>query len=150
MFQLFFEALERTSPAVAIKQSTWVMPLANTIHALGMTILIGSIIILSLRLLGVAMPQLAEVWPWTIAGLVIMLASGLFLFVPESTRWYGSTPFRVKMSFLFVAVLFHFTVFRRMVRAEHPKSRLRQGIGALALILWFGVGWGGRAITFLE
>ena len=39
----FFEALEKTRVATAIQGTTWFMPLANTIHALGMTLLLGSI-----------------------------------------------------------------------------------------------------------
>ena len=101
----FFEALEKTRVATAIQGTTWFMPLANTIHALGMTLLLGSIIVLSLRLIGVVMATrpvsliAREIWPWTIIGLRIMLTTGLILFLPESVRWFGSVPFRVKMSF---------------------------------------------------
>lgn len=79
-----------------------------------------------------------------------MLTTGLILFLPESVRWYGSAPFRVKMSFLLLAIVFHFTLFRKVTQGDETKSSLRRGTGALALILWFAVGWGGRAITFLE
>jgi len=152
----FFVALENTWVATAIRGTTWFMPLANTIHALGMTLLLGSIIVLSLRLVGVVMAKrpvsliAREIWPWTIAGLGIMLTTGLLLFLPESVRWYGSIPFRTKMSFLLLAIVFHFTLFRRATQTDEFPPSLRRGAGLLALVLWFAVGWGGRAITFLE
>jgi hypothetical protein len=152
----FFEALEKTGVATAIQGTTWVMPLANTIHALGMTLLLGSIILISLRLMGLAMasrpvPAITrEIWPWTIIGLSIMLTTGLVLFLPESVRWYGSVPFRVKMSFLLLAILFHFTLFRKVIHRDGANASWSRATGLLALTLWFAVGWGGRAITFLE
>jgi hypothetical protein len=152
----FFEALEKTRVATAIQGTTWFMPLANTIHALGMTLLLGSIIVISLRLIGVVMATrpvsliAREIWPWTIIGLSIMLATGFLLFLPESVRWYGSIPFRVKMTFLLLAIVFHFTLFRKVTQGDGTSSLLRRATGALALALWFAVGWGGRAITFLE
>lgn len=91
-----------------------------------------------------------EIWPWTTAGLGIMLITGLLLFLPESVRWYGSIPFGVKMSFLLLATVFHFTLFRKVTQGDETSSSLRKGTGVLALVLWFAVGWGGRAITFLE
>jgi len=152
----FFEWLEGSALAVAIRQTTWLMPLFNTIHALGMTLLIGSILFVSLRLLGVSMAQ-RPVWQiagearrWTIAGLLTMVTTGLLLFIPESLRWYGSGPFRVKMTCLLVAVVFHFTLFRKVTSGDKADPTLCRITGTLALILWFGVGWGGRAITFLE
>ena len=152
----FFEWLEGSALAVAIRQTTWVMPMFNTIHALGMTLLIGSIIFVSMRLLGVSMAS-RPVWEiagearrWTIAGLVTMLTTGSLLFIPESLRWYGSVPFRVKMSCLLLAIVFHFTFFRKVTSRKEGGPAIYRVTGALALILWFAVGWGGRAITFLE
>jgi len=152
----FLEWLEGSALGLAISQTTWLMPLFNTIHALGMTLLIGSILFVSLRLLGVLMAQrpvrqiAGETQRWTITGLVTMVITGLLLFIPESLRWYGSIPFRVKMTFLLAAVVFHFTLFRKVTSGDKAGPLLCRITGALALLLWFGVACGGRAITFLE
>ncbi len=82
-----------------------------------------------------------EIWPWTIVGLSIMLVTGLILFLPESVRWYNSVPFLVKMSFLLLAILFHFTLFRKVIHGDELNSFLRRASGVLALVLWFAVGW---------
>ena len=79
-----------------------------------------------------------------------MLTTGLILFLPESVCWFGRVPFRVKMSFLLLAIVFHFTLFRKVTQRDEPSSSLRKGTGVLALVLWVAVGWGGRAITSLE
>ena len=152
----FFEALEKTPFATTIQGTTWAMPMANTIHALGMALLLGSIIVISLRLLGLLMVNrpvvliAREIWPFTLVGLGVMLATGLILFLPESVRWYNSIPFLTKMSFLLLAIIFHFTLFRSVTHNERASASLCRGTGLLAVVLWFAVGWGGRAITFLE
>ena len=59
-------------------------------------------------------------------------------------------PFQVKMVFLFAAVLFHYTIYRRLTRApEQVSPAWNKLAAATSLILWFGVGVGGRAIGFL-
>ena len=79
-----------------------------------------------------------------------MLTTGLILFLPESVRWFGSVPFRVKMSFLLLAIVFHFTLFRKVTQRDESSSSLRKGTGVLTLVRWVAVGWGRRPITFLE
>lgn len=86
----------------------------------------------------------------SIIALRIMLTTGLILFLPESVRWFGSVPFRVKMSFLLLAIVFHFTLCRKVTQRDGTSSSLRMATGALALAPWVAVGWGGLAITFLE
>jgi len=82
-----------------------------------------------------------------VAGLVTNLATGPFLVVPESVRWYHSEPFQLKMTILLAAIIFHFTLYRKVTHSEDAGPLLRGFTGALALILWFGVGWMGRIIT---
>src|SRR5207249_8428504 len=57
-------------------------------------------------------------------------------------------PFRIKMAFLCVAILFHLGVLRRLVRSD-PGSRPRLVniiVACLSLTVWFCVGWAGRAM----
>jgi len=56
----------------------------------------------------------------------------------------------VKMSSLFLVLLFTFTFLRRVVQMDLTSDRpLRGRVTALiSLVLWFGVAWGGRWIGF--
>ena len=61
---------------------------------------------------------------------------------------YGSTPFRAKMIFLLLAIIFSFTAHRKLILSDpHRVSPLMSKLVALvSLILWAGVGIAGRAI----
>jgi hypothetical protein len=87
---------------------------------------------------------------YTTLGLAILLPSGVLMFMATAVRCYGNTSFWVKMCFLAVALLFHFTYFRRVVRSSNSQGfQMRARLAAYgALFLWFGVGAAGRSIGF--
>jgi hypothetical protein len=151
----FFEWCQKSALAVAILDTGWLMPLLNTMHEIGMALLLGSVLVTNLRMLGFIMTRrpvsevAAELRPWIVIGLVIMMTTGLGLLLPEAVRWYRSDPFRVKMSFLLAALTFQFTIHRSVARDGSASLGMCRTAGALSLILWFGVGVGGRTLTFL-
>jgi len=79
-----------------------------------------------------------------------MTVSGTLLFLSEAVKCYYSPPFWVKMSSLVLAVLFTFTVRRRVtLTSDAAANPMRDRVVALASIaLWGGVAWGGRWIGF--
>lgn len=129
--------------------------LVDTLHQLGMVLFVGTIVVMSLRLLGAVMPrrpvsQVARQLRWgTMVGLASMFVTGPLVFVPESVRWYTNGPFRIKMAVLLLALFFHFTIFRKVTQSDQSSPVMRVCTAALALVLWFGVGWMGRLITVL-
>jgi hypothetical protein len=61
---------------------------------------------------------------------------------------YASVPFQVKMLFLFAAIIFHYTLYRRATRSDH--AQIWGKLAAIvSILLWLGVGIGGRGIGFL-
>ena len=153
MLVTLLQWLEHTFIADAIHETRWAMPIFLTFHALGITLLIGTVIVVSLRLLGFIMTNrpVAEVADqvrkWSIVGLGTMLISGMLLFIPEPLRWYHSSSFWIKMSLLALAVIFHFTFYRSVTRQENPPRGISRLCGAAALLLWYAVALGGRALT---
>jgi hypothetical protein len=150
-----FDWCQKSALAKAILDTGWLMPLCNTVHEIGMALLLGAVLVTNLRMLGLIMTRrptsevATELRPWIIVGLVIMLTTGLGMLLPEAVRWYRSDPFRIKMSFLLAALVFQFTI-HRSVALNHSASLGRcRTVGTLSLVLWFGVGLGGRALTFL-
>jgi hypothetical protein len=78
-----------------------------------------------------------------------MLATGSLLFCSEAMKCYDSPPFLVKMATLFLAIVFHGTVFRSTVNSQSEPARPRRiATAATSLFLWFGVAAAGRAIGF--
>ena len=152
----FFEWSYSSAVAVWIRDSTWVFAWLEVFHLLGMTVLLGTVLVLSLRLAGLAMQHqpvarlAGEMSPWTSAGLALTIATGSLMFASEAMKCFESEPFRLKMVFLFLAIIFHFTLYRKVSRTneDHFRPVLGKLAAGIALVLWFGVGAAGRAIAF--
>ena len=140
-----------------VRDSRWIFPAIEAVHIIALALLFGAILMLNLRLLGVALnnkpvAQLArELSPWVLVSLIIILTSGVLLFASEAMKAYASVPFQVKMLFLIAAMIFHYTIYGWLTRSTD--ERIGPVWGKLAaivsIILWLGVGLGGRGIGFL-
>jgi len=150
-----FRWAESSWLSVEIRASTWQFAILEMVHLVGLTILLGTLMVLDLRLFGLGMrrqklPDLARdlnAWIWT--GLLIVLSSGVLLFFGEPMKLYGNASFHVKMLLLFLGIVLQFSLFRSVTSSDHPSSGLDKLVGSLSLALWFGVGLAGRGIGFL-
>jgi hypothetical protein len=81
---------------------------------------------------------------------VLMLISGVALFISEPMKLYYSGPFWVKMYSLALSLIFTYTLWRRVGSTDESlMSPIWPKVAALvSLALWFGVGAGGRWIGF--
>jgi len=152
----FFQWCDDTMVSQAIRNSRIAFPVIENFHLFALTVLLGSLVVLVLRQFGLVYKTqpisdvASALRPWNRWSLAVMLASGLLLFLSEAMKCYGNTSFRVKMLFLFFALLFQFTIYNRVVRNEGASAPVGGKIAAaVALCLWFGVGLAGRAIGFL-
>jgi hypothetical protein len=149
----FFRWADHTWIAVWIRDSTWAFALLEVFHLFGLTLLLGTLVVVNLRLFGwgLASHSLADVasdaLPFTVGAMVATMGSGMLLFASEALKCYGSTPFFVKMGLLFAALLFTFAFHRRLTKAAQP-SRAGKFAACISIALWFGVGLAGRAIAF--
>jgi hypothetical protein len=145
----FFQWCDSSGLGTTIRNSAFLFPVIEMFHLFALTILLGTTLILSLRLLGVmfrqqAFPELAgSLMPWNLWSLVAMLTTGFLLFMSEAMKCYGNDSFRAKMLLLFTALVFRFALYPRLTRNW---GKLAAG---LSLVLWFSVGLAGRAIGFL-
>ena len=151
----FFKWVDGTWVSKTINDSKWLFPAIEGIHIVALALLVGAVIVLNLRILGIGIrhrpvPELAkELAPWTFCSLIVILVSGVLLFASEATRSYHSAPFRIKIALLVTAIVFHYTISRRIVRrdgADH--SMLAKTAAVFAIALWVSVGFAGRAIGF--
>ena len=142
---------------VFIRDSQYGMPIAQSVHLVGLTILLATVLVLNLRLADVALKDSSLHWlaqqlrPWMLGGLAVVLLSGALIFIGTPEKYLASNPFRVKMLTLFLAILFQYGMLRRFAAPDSaPRSRaVRLMVAALSLTLWFTVGWAGRAIAFI-
>jgi hypothetical protein len=151
----FFKWANETALGATINDSTWLFPAIEGVHIVALALLIGGVLLLNLRLMGVitcgrSLPRLArEVGPWTASSLVMILITGVLLFFSEALRSFNSGPFRLKMVLLFIAIVFHYTISRRLMNREDALPSMLNRVAAVTgIALWVGVGLAGRAIGF--
>ena len=149
----FFEWCDQLPVGVAIRDSKYIFPIVETFHLLAMTVLLGTVLILSLRLMGLGLrrqplPVVAKALrPFTDWSIVVMLTSGFLLFSSEAIKCYENPPFFFKMGALALAIAFHFAAIRPLAGSE--PGRLKAAVtGIASFLLWFSVAAGGRAIGF--
>ena len=152
----FFEWCEATTIGQAIRESLWLFPVIESIHLLGLAMIGGALLVVDLRLLGFGLTHqpvallARSAHPWLVGSLAVMLTTGISLFLSESIRCYYSPPFWTKMELLLVAILFTFTVRRKVALADEKRVGPIWGrvVAFVSLALWFGVGFSGRWIAF--
>lgn len=152
----FFEWCEATALGQTIRESLWLFPVIESVHLLALATLGGAVLVVDMRSLGIGLGgnRLADIardaHPWLVGSLVVMIATGVPLFMSESIRCYYSPPFWWKMQFLAVAIVYTFTVRRKVARADPERVGPLWGklVGLVSLALWFGVAFSGRWISF--
>jgi uncharacterized protein DUF6644 len=151
-----FRWAEATWLGEIIRSQRAYFPIIETIHLLALTVLFGALIMLNLRLCGLIMKELPinqvaqDLSSWLIWSLVIILVSGLALFSSEALKCFASKSFQLKMLFLFAALVFHFTVYRKVTKSNSEPTRIwGVAVAVFSAVLWLGVGLGGRGIGFV-
>ena len=156
-------ALEASGLGQAMRQWLWLYPTVETVHIIGIALLFGSIAILDLRLLGVsrAIPvrSLARhVLPWTAASFLLIVPSGVMMFIAHATDFISSPIFVVKMCLILAAglnaALFHAIVYPSVevwdseeMRRLAPPPSVRVS-AALSLLIWMSVIACGRLLAY--
>jgi hypothetical protein len=152
--------IQNTAIARAISEGDRLFPWIECVHVLALTLVIGSITILDLRLLGLASRDrtvaetAATVLPLTWSAFIIAALSGGLLFASNAVTYAHNSYFQTKMVLIATAginmAVFHLIFGRRS--AEWRTSALTplraRIIGALSLSLWVGVVACGRWIGF--
>ena len=152
-------AIEGSGLGQAMRQSLWLYPIVETVHIVGLALLVGSIAVLDLRLLGFSrgLPVrkvAAHVLPWTALSFVLIVPSGMAMFVAHASDFIGNPVFALKMGLIFAAginaAVFHTTAFRTADRwdvEQMPPTAARLA-GGLSLLFWISVIACGRLLAY--
>lgn len=154
-----FQALEGWSLAVFLRQSIWAYPLVNTLHLLGVALLIGSVATLDLRVLGlwrqVAPEGLGRVLARVAtAGFCLAVLAGPLLFLVQAKTYAALWLFQVKMILLLLAVtnaamFMRSAAWRRFCAAPSTVAAFSlRAMAVLSLLLWLGVLTFGRLVGY--
>ncbi len=153
------EWLQNLPVPTAIRESGDLFPAIETLHVLAFVLVIGSILRVDLRLLGVAHRResvrsiTAQSLPLTWTAFVVAACAGALLFSSKAVIYSADLPFRLKMICLLLAGLnmaaFHALTYRRVADWDHgrppPAARFAGGV---SLELWTVIVGAGRWIGF--
>ena len=148
--------IQTTQIATTIAGSSNLTGFLSGIHLLGLTLLVGSALVSSLRMLGLILTErpIGDVTPAPVRamaiGLMISVVSGLLLFAARASAAAGNSFFQAKMALLVAAALFYFAVYRGVSRQGDAKPGTARFVGGLGLILWAGVAVAGCAFILVE
>ena len=154
MMEPYFVWLNNLAVSKAIGESLWIYPVVQAVHLVFLAILIGALLIVDLRLLGRGMirqsvAQVAtDAWPWLMIGIVGMVLTGFPQLMQNASREYHSEFFWQKMYFLAAALVFTFTVRRRLTQAPEGRVAPIWGkiVAVVSIFLWMNVAIAGRLI----
>jgi hypothetical protein len=138
-----------------LNNNEWSFPLLEILHIAGFTLSIGTIAVVDLRLLGLGLLRhsakelLRATAPWTLVGLVVMLTTGPAIFSSDPVMYLRNFSFKFKMVALLVAILYNYTIHRKVALADGPAAGAAVVTGAVSLALWISVVFGGLFIAFV-
>ena len=156
----FLASVESSNLATAIRDSLYLFPLIESLHVLGLTLVFGTIVIVDLRLLGIASIQrpftriTSDILKWTWAAFVWTATTGMLMFITNANVYYHNSFFRTKMVLLALAglnvAIFELTSGRTVHHWHKDASAPRAGRAAavLSLVLWITIIFMGRWIGF--
>ena len=136
-----------------LNNNEWSFPLLECIHIAGFALSIGTIAIVDLRMLGLAMRSqpsaaLAKMLaPWTLVGLAVMLITGPLIFSSDPNMYLRNISFRFKMGALLAAIIYHSTL-HRWAAFREPAPAIGKAVAVFSLGLWVSVVAGGLFIAF--
>jgi hypothetical protein len=140
--------LEGTPWGVMVRDSTWMYPVMKWVHFVGLSMWLGTSLIVDLRLIGVGERRqtAAELsngllaWNWI--GFFVAFVGGFLLFSVEATTYVSNTGFRLKLALLTpLALIWHVVVHKKTqawTQTEH-RSAMGRWAGLIECLLWVSV-----------
>lgn len=154
----FLEWLQYTRPASFVAETLWAYPLFETLHTLGMALLVGSLALIDLRILGYK-PELPiagtlDLLPLAWIGFSVNLLSGLALFISDAVYFWSSVTFKVKLALILLAGINAFILSQSVFREARAGQAVTVGpvirlVAGASLVFWVGAIIAGRLIAYL-
>jgi len=145
----FVQWLQSTPASLAVRQSSWLIPLVQTLHILANGLVLSAIIMIGLRVWGSRVEPLGDrlrrllPWLWTAMG--VLTATGLVLILSTPRRTLLDKTFQVKMLIMAVAIAATIALAAMLRRASPDGSgRIAGTLAAATLLLWLSVTLAGR------
>lgn len=135
----------------------WAWPVCETLHFVGLSLLMGVVLLIDLRMLGllgnVEFQTLHRLLPWGILGFGLNVLTGMLFFAGKPAQYTTNTPFQYKMVLVVIAGLnaLYFTVFDEMwtLKAGDDAPFMAKAMASSALLVWAAVLFCGSMMPFI-
>ena len=142
--------IEETAIALWVGESLWAYPLLLSLHVVGLAVIVGVVVMLDLRLLGLFkglqvdsfLPLMKFAW----VGFLINAMSGLLLFSSQASYFVTNVPFLLKISLIFAGAVIT-GILQHKIR--NPKGAGSRALAVISLVAWIGAIVNGRLIAYL-
>lgn len=151
-------AIETSAVARYMREAMWAYPAVEAVHIVALAVVVGSIVIVDLRLMGLSrglsVARLAaHTLPWTLAAFGVAVVTGILMFTAHAEDFLTNRVFLLKMGLILLAGinagLLHAGAMRHAAAWDtaRPPPRVRLAAG-LSILLWIGVIFCGRLLAY--
>ena len=141
--------------ADTLNNTEWAFALAECVHIGGFAVGVGSIALVDFRMLNLGLRRetagriLRYTELWTVIALLFVVFSGVVLFLSQVDVYRVNQIFPLKMYVLAAALIYNFTIHRKVAKMENPPPLLSKLVASVSLLLWVSVVFGGIFTGFL-
>jgi hypothetical protein len=149
-----------TTTLAAYTNGRWEWPIAESLHFIGLSLLIGTIGLFDLRLMGLArqipISALHRLIPWGVGGYVINILTGICFLTAAADQYMYNPSFQLKILSMLIAganVLFFYSTMFTRVKTLGPGENApwpARIVGGVSLTCWMCVIMFGRGLTFFR
>lgn len=154
-----FEWLEQSDLAIWVAESLWGYPIMISLHAMGLGVVVGTLIMVDLRVFGlfsgIPYSALRSLMRLAWAGFVVNLASGSALFTAQATVFIDNVPFLIKIPSIFLAVILAGMMQNQLQKNAASWDRdgavnsTTKALAAGSIVLWLTAIVAGRLVAYL-
>jgi hypothetical protein len=151
----YFEWCGNTWLGSTIRDTVWAFPVIETFHLLALAVLLGSVLIVNLRVFGLGSRYLSaaqmarQLQPWMLASIGVLIATGIPMALSEPIKCFESISFPIKMGLIVVGIVVQFTIQRKWVMAGNATRRKAQFAAIVSIMVWTVVGAAGKGIPYV-
>ncbi|MBV9508503.1 MAG: hypothetical protein JO323_26240 [Acidobacteriia bacterium] len=151
----YFEWAGNTWLGTTIRDTVWAFPLIETFHLLALAVLLGTVLIINLRVFGLgkryapAAQMARQLEPWMLVSLGVLIASGIPMAFSEPMKCFESISFPVKMVLIVLGIAFQFTAQRRWVMSGDAGAGKAKLAALASIFIWTAVGAAGKGIPYI-
>jgi hypothetical protein len=154
-FRPYFEWCGNTWLGTLVRDTIWAFPLIETFHLLALAVLLGSVLIVNLRVFGLGKQYLPaaqmarQLEPWMLVSIGVLIATGIPMAFSEPIKCFESISFPIKMGLILLGIASQLTIQRKWVMATDTTALKARLAAVLSIAIWTLVGAAGKGIPYV-